>query len=342
MRNHLATAALTSVLVTACSADLVTRPPPPPVDWRSLDRPPAPDAGARATAKERAVAKVFAKALASPGLAELGPLLDEEAHLRFAGSTDVRGREKVVRALDSLLGAFDERSFVISRVLLTDSAQVVEWTMAGVHKAARKAVTIKGLALLWTRDDGSISDIHLYFDEAVLKAQIGEGPPALRNLRPMPAPSRPPQEVEQERSPEESAHVALARDEIQALEDNNEAAYLATMTDDVEVITLESAEPSRGKAAARAYFRAMRGAIGHLDTEVENAWGIGPFVAIEYSISGEQRKPIGWVIPARNDALIKMGVVDVIETREGKIARVWRYDNPARMVSALASKEQRP
>ncbi len=346
MRNQLTSAALASVLLAACSPEVIARPPPPPVDWRSLDRPPAPaDAGPTAMDKERVVGNAFMKALASPGFAQLGPALAEEAHFRFAGSTEVRGREKVIEALDALLGVIDERRFATSRVLLTESAQLREWTLTGVHKAARKPVAIKGLALLWTKGDSSISDLHLYFDEAVLKAQIGEGQRTLKTLPPPPAPPPTPQEVEQQRSPEETANLALVRAAIHALEDDNEAAFVGTMAEDVEVTTLESAGPSRGKAGARAWFRTMRQAIAHLDTLVENAWGIGPFVAVEYRISGEQRKPIGWVIPARKNALVKMSLVDIVEIRDGKIARVWRYDNPIEIASSPESaiaKELRP
>ena len=75
----------------------------------------------------------------------------------------------------------------------------------------------------------------------------------------------------------------------------------------------------------------MRSAIAYLATSIENGWGFGPFVVVEYHIVGEQRRPIGW-IPVPKDALIKMSIVDVIEMREGKIARVWRYDNPIQIL----------
>jgi ketosteroid isomerase-like protein len=320
MRTLLAAALL------ACSPEMVTRPSPPPVDWKSFDRPPAPaDAGVSAIDKERAAANAFTQG-------KLADVLYEEAHFRFAGAADVRGREKILREIDALLGRFDERNLATSRVLLAESALSVEWTLTGVHRTTRKPVAIKGLTLLWTKDDGSIADIHLYFDEAVVRAQIGEGPKALQGLPP-PHPPAVSQEAEQQRSAEERANAALVRGAIQALEDDNEAAYVGTMTDDVEVATSEGA--LKGKAAVRTWFRTMHDAIGHLDTLVENAWGIGPFGVVEYSISGEQRKPIGWLVPARKDPLIKMIVADVVETRGGKIARVWRYDNPIEIVSSL-------
>jgi hypothetical protein len=61
------------------------------------------------------------------------------------------------------------------------------------------------------------------------------------------------------------------------------------------------------------------------------AWGVGKFAIVEYSVSGEQLGPIGWVPPKR-DNVVRFEVVDVCEMRDGKIARVWRYDNPAEML----------
>ena len=334
MRSALTFAVLASLASGACSSETVQRPSPPPVNWRSLEARPAPvDAGkVTATARERGTADAYTRALASPNLAELGALLDEDAHFTFAGFRDVHGRDSVVKVHDALLGAVDKRAFVASRVLLTDSSQIVEWTMTGVHDATHKQVAFKGVTLLWTKDDGSISDVHLYFDEALVKAQLGNGPKALASLPAPPIPSGERQEVEQTRSTAESANVAVIRAALEALESNDPSAYVATMTDDVELTTLESAKPVRGKSDARAYVKTMHKAIGQLDTSIDNVWGIGPYVVAEDHIVGEQRGPLAW-IPAQKDNLLKMFVVDVAEMRGGKIARVWRYDNPAQILS---------
>jgi ketosteroid isomerase-like protein len=286
-----------------------------------------------ATEQERAAGIRYTKALASPGLTQLGPALDDEAHFRFVTSKDVNGREKVVSAHLGLFGGFDGRNFVTNRVLLTDNSQALEWTMTGVQRGTRTPVTIKGVTLLWTKDDGTISDIHLYFDEAVVQAQLGKGPDALRNFRPTPGPTPTFQLIDQERSDTEKANTDLVRTQLQALEDNKEAAYLATMSEDITIHTLESTEPSRGKAAPRNYFTAMRSAIAYLATSIENIWGVGPYVAVEYHIVGEQRRPIGWVLPQK-DKLIKLSMVDIMQIRDGKIARVWRYDNPIQIMSS--------
>lgn len=331
MHTHLrlCSTVVASLLVVACSSETVARPPPPPVNWQSLEaRPAAVDAGRlTATNKERVAGDAYLKALASPGCTALGHLLDDDVHFAFAGYNDVHGRETVIRVHDGRLGAFEGRTFVATRGFLTDNSHAIEWTMTGTHNATHQPVTIRGLTLLWTKDDGSLSDIHLYFDEALVNAQLGTGPKALFGLSVPSAPSSPAQSFEQARSLEEGTNVATVRASLEAFEEKAEAAYLATMTDDVEVSTLESAKPARGKNEARGYFRAMHKAIAQLDTGIDNIWGFNTFVVVEYHVVGEQRGPLGFV-PAQKDNLLKLSVVDVIEMQGGKIARVWRYDNP--------------
>jgi hypothetical protein len=77
----------------------------------------------------------------------------------------------------------------------------------------------------------------------------------------------------------------------------------------------------------------MHRAIGQLDTTVDNAWGVGQFSIVEYSIAGEQLAPIAWV-PAQRDKVIRLQLVDICEIAGGKVTRVWRYDNPMQILSA--------
>src|SRR5258708_34588153 len=115
-----------------CSSETVAQPPPSPVNWASLRPRPVVDAAADiVTAKERALADVYAAALASPGFAQLGPVLDEEAHFASPGMPDAHGRGPVVRAHEMLLGAFDGRKVALSRVCRTPNEQTLEWTMSG-------------------------------------------------------------------------------------------------------------------------------------------------------------------------------------------------------------------
>jgi ketosteroid isomerase-like protein len=324
MRSY-PTAALIGLSACSCAAESVSRPPPPPVDWQSLQIQSAPDAGnLRATEKERAVAELYAKAFASPGFAQLGSMLAEDAHFNF-GDTDTRGRERVVKAHDKLFGSFEERVLHLNRLFRTDRSQALEWFMSGVGPA-RRPVKIKGSTLLWTNDDGSISDIHVYFDQRVAKAQLGVGSQELQRLPPPPVPAGPPQVFEQEGTPEEAASIALMRAMLQALEDNKESAYLSTMANDVEIFTLDRTQPVRGKDAVERLFRTLRRTIADLDTVVHNAWGVQQFAVVEYSIAGLQLAPLGR-IPFVPNRLFSTRLVDVAEVRNGKITRIWRNDD---------------
>jgi hypothetical protein len=142
-----------------------------------------------------------------------------------------------------------------------------------------------------------------------------------------------PEIIDQTSSPAEQSNVAVARAALDALENNNLAAYESAMADDLEVHTLERSQPLRGKGEASAYFKSMHKAIGQLDTTVTDAWGVGSFAIIEYTIAGEQLGALGW-IPAQHERTIRLHIVDVVEVVGGKIARVWRYDNPAEIVAA--------
>lgn len=331
----------------SCSGETVARPPPAPVAWSSLEAPPTVDAGVDVlTAKERALPAAYCAAVSSQGFAGLAPLLDEDADFASPGQDNAHGREQVVRAHDELLGAFDDRRMTPARVWRTPSEQTIEWTFTGAHARdwkgippTRKPVAFKGVTLIWTKDDGSISDVHVYFDTAVARAQLGVGPKELLPLAssaPSP-PAGPAQVFDQTEtgSADENANVAVAKSALDALETHNAPAYVGAMADDVEVYTVEHNAPARGKSDAKAYYGAMHKGIGQLDTTVTGAWGVAQFAILEYAIAGEQIGPIQW-IPAQRDKVFRYELVDICEIRDHRIYRIWRYDNPSQILAATS------
>ena len=328
-----------ALLLGACSSDNVGAPPAAPVDWHAFDVPRGPAAVAPGpTPQERVVAEAYVSALASPAFAGITPLLNADTHFTFPGIQDARGHDAVIRAHETVLGAFDSRVFATSRVWRTDAVHAVEWTMSGVQNkdwmgvpASHKPVILKGITVLWTKDDGTIVDTHMVFDVTVTKVQLGAGPKELATLPPPALASGAPQGIDQAHTPDEVANVAATRAWLDGLEKTDEAAYIARMTDDVQVETLQKPQPLRGKDELKAYFKGMHKAIGELDTTVNEVLGIGRFVVVEYTINGEQLGPLMW-IAAKSDRVVRLHVVDVIEMRDGKIAHVWRYDSPGEIV----------
>jgi len=296
----------------ACS-ETVPPPPPPPVDWASLDAPEPRDAGLpRATAKERHVADAYAAAFATTGFRGLVPLLAEEVRMSF-GSKTVLGRDRIVAFHETLFGALEGRSMSIERIWMTDARQAFAWVLSGTR--GKDTVSFKGLTLAWTKDDGSVSDLHVYFDETLPPAQKPSGPPV----------------VVEQINPADAANVTGLRAMIDALEDDKEAAYLAAVTDDVEIDTLAS-PPVHGKEAVRAYFQTMRRSIGQLDTLAAGGFGAGDWAVLEYSISGVQLAPMEHV-PFTRGRGFRVHIADVAELHGGKIARLMRYDDPAELTT---------
>jgi|GEM_PF-1225581 len=343
MRAHRVLMTSTGLLLVACSTETVPPPPPPPTGPLQpvAVREAGPDI---VTEKEKALPALYAKVLSSPTpdggtrFGQLVPLLNPDlAQFSFPGLPPASEPDGIVAAHQKLFGGFDDRRMLLSRVWRTPNEQTIEWTMTGKHArewmgiaATQKPVAFKGVTLMWTKDDGSIIDIHDYFDVDLLKAQLsGVGPKELLAAAQPAPPVGPPAVFErtQTGTPDEAGNAALVKHSLDALENNKEADYLGSFADDVEIHTLERTEPARGKDAVKAYYRGMHKVVGQLDTTINNEWGVAQFAIVEYSIAGEQLGAIGW-IPAQRDQVIKFQLVDVCEIANGKIARVWRYDNP--------------
>ena len=177
----------------------------------------------------RAPSRGYDGALASPHFALLGHLLDEDAHFSFpaAGLDDVQGRDAVVRAHEALFGAFDPRCFVTARLSRTSGADrgVDDVGGAGPGLDGRgrhpEAGCDRGVSLLWTKDDGTLSDVHVYFDVAAVKALLGAGPRELATLAAPPMTAAPAHVIDS--TPQDPENVAPVRTALDALENGTRA-----------------------------------------------------------------------------------------------------------------------
>jgi steroid delta-isomerase-like uncharacterized protein len=320
-----------AALVPACASETVALPPTAPVHWQATEaKAPSPVVP---TQRERALGQAYAAAISSASFAKLGAMLSDDAHFLF-GERDARGRERVIKSHQDIFGAFDRRQLTISRVWLTDStqatnSQALEWTMTGVQTQGwmgvaptGKSVAIQGLTLFWMDDDGVISDIHVYFDEEAIRAELVSG----RAAPPLAAPSAP-QVLERAGTAEESANVGVVHGMLQALEDDKESAFLSSLADDLEIVSPGNLQAVHGRSGAGNYFKATRKSIRQLDTIVQNAWGVGSFVIVEYALAGLQTASSHRPGTSADGALhpLQVHCVDIAEVRSGTISRIWRY-----------------
>src|SRR5262249_43593436 len=159
-----------------------------------------------------------------------------------------------VAAHDKLFGRYTDKHFAPSRVLVTSQTQAIEWHLTAKDRATAKPVGVSGIALVTTRDDGTIGDIHLCFDQGVVQAQVSGEPKDLADGALASQPSGPREDVEQSGSREEAAHADVAVAAVAALA-GDEATYLGAYRDDAEVHTLQRARPLAGKKDLRSYYQ---------------------------------------------------------------------------------------
>ena len=189
---------------------------------------------------------------------------------------------------EDLFGAFEDRQLDVSRVWRTGTAQMIEWTFRGVlerlvgpvapnHRAAR----FRGLTILWTNDDGAITDVHVYFDEGAIVTGSDAGAAAVPDGEGLGGASAAdgggPQFFDQSGSLAERLDLECVRASLDALEQNRDADYLSATTDDVELFPGGREKAVRGKEALLAYVRGLHKSIRQLDTTIENVWAIADF-----------------------------------------------------------------
>ncbi len=319
-------------LASACAAETVELPPPAPAHFQP--RAIAAASPTTPTERERGVAQAYAHAMGSPSLEGLPALFAEDVHLE-CGDRDTRGRDRVVKRLQELFSAFDQKTFTISSVWLMDSTQVInsqaiEWTLSGVQTGdwmgippTHHAAVIRGLTLLWIDDGGIASEVHVYFDEDAVKAQLADkqAPPVSSE------PPAHPEVTQHSGSIEESSNVAVARGILRALQDDQESAFVASFAEAAEVTTIGRNETVRGRAGARSSFRAIRKSIRQLDTVFHNAWGVGRFAIVEYTLAGLQTASSSRTGAAPGGSMhpLQLHCVDVDELEAGKITHIRRY-----------------
>jgi len=327
--------------LSACGSAAVDQPGPAPVDPRLFQDAAARPAAHVATPAEVDHAEREAAASVIAGLAEDGfkaslPLLDPEGNFSFPGLSEATDRDGAVKVLASLFGSFSSRKFTLGRYWQAPQAVIAEWTMSGVQSsewmgiaAAQKPVTIRGLALFWFDSKGLVSDTHFYFDVGSVMAELGAGPKGVEPPGPPPAASG--EVVTATGSEAEKRNVATVNASWDAFEAKNEAGYLAPMADDVEVFRLDRANPERGRAERKKFFKWAAAGIGSLSQTPLNAWGVGPFVIEEYSIAGVHSGVLTGAPPSGH--ALRLHYVDIDELKDGKIVREWVYGNSMELLA---------
>ena len=163
--------------------------------------------------------------------------------------------------------------------------------------SARGHVAFDGITFLSTTDEGTITDVHVYFDVASVKAQLRAAPEKLANQQMLKETSASTSIVKAMNTSEETENVATVRAMLDSLERRDDAAYVHSLADSIEESVPDRAVMLHGKDEVRGRTKALIRAISQLDTTIHSANGADRFVVVEYTISGVLVGPLGFLRP---------------------------------------------
>jgi steroid delta-isomerase-like uncharacterized protein len=162
-------------------------------------------------------------------------------------------------------------------------------------------------------------------DPMTMLGQLGRGDPKAKVRPPPAAPAPGTQFVTAKDSPEEQKNVDAVKALYSSFEKKDEKASLALMTDDVVHADLTQPDDVKGKDAAKKELGTWWKAFPDAKVDATNAWAFGDTVVAEVETTGTFKGPLGPLKP--NGKAGTTHGVDIIEMKDGKIARVTSYAN---------------
>ncbi len=311
-------------------------PPLPPPPAAIEDAPPRP---LMADAQRKFLVELEAS-LAARDPKKLGALYCSGAVLTSAGKDGVseatgRGEIEAARArgFAVMAKALPDVKWVHTRALQNGEIMVVEWVGAGTDtggflddKPTNKKVGWRGVSIYWFDDDGLVYREHSVLDPMTIMAQLGRGDAATRKVRaPVQPGSAPTVFIAAKGSPEETKNVDAVKAMYPLIEKKDDKALLAMLTDDVVHTDLTQPDDVKGKDGVKKELGGWMKAFPDLKMSVTEAWGFGDLVVTEVASTGTFKGPLGSLKPNGKSATTHG--VDVIELRDGKIAKMTSYAN---------------
>jgi steroid delta-isomerase-like uncharacterized protein len=278
-------------------------------------------------------------ALAARDAAKFAALYSTGAVLTSAGKegvSEAMGRAEIQasreRGLRVMGKAFPDIKWVHTRALQKGEVMVVEWTATATDtggfledKPTNKKLGWRGVSVLWFDDDGLVKRENNLVDPLTIMGQLGRGDPKAKVRPPAVAPTTGTQWVVAKDSPEEEKNVELVKSVYPAMEKKDDKAFAAVLTDDFVRSDQTQPEDVKGKDGAKKELGVWLKAFPDLKMNVTNAWAFGDIVVTEIAATGTFQGPLGALKP--NGKTGTTHGVDVVEVKDGKIARVTSYAN---------------
>lgn len=315
------------------------QPPPPEAD----DTPPPPKP-VMADAQKKFLGDLEA-GLAARDAKKVAALYSTGAVLSSAGKDGVHealGRAEIeaarARGFAVVGKAFPDVKWVNVRALQNGDVMVVEWIGSGTDtggflddKPTNKKVGWRGVSILWFDDDGLVKREHNVLDPITIMGQLGRGDVKAKVRPPVALPAGGTQFVTATGSAEDQQKQLDAVKAMYPLvEKKDEKALLAMLTDDVVHADLTQPEDVKGKDGVKKELGGWFKAFPDLKRTAGDAWAFGDVIVVEVATTGTFKGPFGVFKP--NGKTGTTHAVDILELKDGKIAKMTSYANGREML----------
>jgi steroid delta-isomerase-like uncharacterized protein len=335
--------------IAACGGD--ERPPAVtmvPAPEYEVAPGPAPTVSAAPVAVPAAAPKPSLRTLEQQALTTALEALNEHNAKKFAsvyaencvisvvGLNEVVGRANVESNMDEWFRTFAKIKLGFRRVWLKERTVVLEWVINGTHtgelfgrKMPETPIGHYGLSIVTMNDDGQVVTERRYGDLGVVATQVGATKEKPRAIPPMPETM----DVLESKGADDAKAEALAGAYLGAYAKKSESDYEALLTDTVEVDGLLHADAVKGKSESRKAFAQLLKAFPDAKLSPTLLVGVGDTAVIEYALTGSNLGPLGSAPATKKN--VTTHAVDVVHVRDGKLDRVWTYQNSSEMMSQL-------
>jgi steroid delta-isomerase-like uncharacterized protein len=313
-------------------------PPALPQPPKPIDDPPPPPKPVMADAQKKFVVDLEA-ALAARDAKKVAALYATGAVHSSAGKEGVHesvGRAEIEKSRErgfSVMGkAFPDIKWVHTRALQSGDVMVLEWTATGTDtggfledKPTNKKVGWRGVSILQFDDDGLVKRETTVLDPMTIMGQLGRGDSKAKVRPPATLPTGPTQWFAAKGTAEEQKNLDTAKTIYALMEKKDDKGIVALFTDDVVRSDLTQPDDAKGKEVAKKELGAAFKVFPDLKMNVKNGWAFGDTVVTELETTGTLKGAMGRLEP--NGKTATTHGIDVIEMKDGKIARLTSYAN---------------
>lgn len=261
----------------------------------------------------------------------------ENAVVSVAGSKDVEGRGAIAAQMAGVFENIRGLKIGIARVLVKGDTVLVEWVVNGTLPGAPGGVKAKdrpvgdyGLSILTFDGQGNVEREQRFAQLALQSAKS----------RPIPPIPTAPENVVSANAASEEKNLAVARSLLTALEANKEAELLAVLTDDVETDGFLDLETTAGKAQARPVFKSFTTTFADARFEGPKAYAVGDYVFVVSTLKATHKGFSS--TPKAAGRPVALHRADVVQVRDGRVARLWSYQNGLELQQQLALTPKTP